>query len=42
MRYIYWIEENEEIIAKESDTIPQSYLRLFELGQDGNYWEIFP
>ena len=37
-----WIEENEEIIAKESDVIPQSYLRLFELGQDGNYWEIFP
>jgi len=39
MRYIYWIEENEEIIAKESDTIPQSYLRLFEL-IDGEYREV--
>lgn len=40
MRYIYWIEENGEIIAKESDTIPQSYLRLFEL-IDNEYREIF-
>jgi hypothetical protein len=39
MRYIYWIEENEEIIAKESDVIPQSYLRLFEL-IDGEYREV--
>lgn len=41
MRYIYWVEENEEIIAKESDVIPQSYLRLFEL-IGGEYQEIFP
>jgi hypothetical protein len=41
MRYIYWIEENEEIIAKDSDTIPQSYIRIFEL-IDGEYREIFP
>lgn len=41
MRYIYWIEENGETIAKESDTIPQLYLRLFEL-IEGEYREIFP
>lgn len=41
MKYLYWIQENGEIIQHYSDTIPQTYYRLFELAEDGNYWEIF-
>jgi hypothetical protein len=41
MKYLYWIQENEEIVHHYSNTIPQTYYRLFELGVDGNYWEIF-
>jgi hypothetical protein len=40
MKYQYWKEESGEYIHF-SDTIPESYVRLFELGVDGNYWEIF-
>ena len=42
MKYQYWIEEKEEIVVYYSDTIPPSYIRIFELGENGNYWEIFP
>jgi len=41
MKYEYWIQENGEVVAYFSDTVPETYYRLFELGPDGNYWEIF-
>ena len=40
MKYQYWKEERGEYIHFY-DTIPESNVRLFELGVDGNYWEIF-
>jgi len=41
MKYLYWILEGEDVTQHYSDTKPENYYRLFELGEDGNYWEIF-